>query len=181
MTRYHDLTVQLADVQELFAPPDCDPFDEQARFDSGLDRLIDDLKPTALLRQVRTTIVLPADQIEAGLEGKVHGALERYCQHKIRQNQRELSSLRWKGLKALQNGLVFLALCLLLSTAAESAEFLPEFLRRFLGEGVLIVGWVSLWHPVEVLLYEWWPPSRENQLYNRLRQMAIVIKPQERL
>lgn len=176
MTRYYDLTLQLADVQELFAPPESDPFDEQVRFDSGIDRLIDDLKPTALVRKVRTTIMLPVDQIEAGLEERIHGALERYCQHKIRQNQRELSSLRWKGIKALQNGLIFLAACLLLSTAAENAEFLPEFLRRFLGEGLLIVGWVSLWHPVEVLLYEWWPPSRENQLYNSLRQMDIIIK-----
>jgi hypothetical protein len=176
VTRYYELILQLADVQELFAPPDFDPFDRQARFDSGIDRLIDDLKPTALIRKVRTTIVLPADRIEAGLENKIRGALERYCQHKIRQNQRELSSLRWKGVKALQNGLIFLAACLLLSTAAENGEFLPEFLRRFLGEGLLIVGWVSLWHPVEVLLYEWWSPSRENQLYNRLRQMDLIIK-----
>ena len=178
MTHYYDLTLQLADVHELFTPPEADPFDEQVRFDSGLDRLIDDLKPTALVRQTRTTLVLPAAQIEVGLEDKVQAAVERYCQHKIKQNRRELSSLRWKGLKALQNGLIFLAACLLLSTAAENAEFLPEFLRRFLSEGLLIVGWVSLWHPVEVLLYEWWPPSRENQLYNRLQQMIVIIKEQ---
>jgi len=176
MADYYELTLNLAEARELFEPPPFDPFAAEARFGSGLERLMDDLKPNALIRPVRTTITLPADQIEDGLEHRLRAALKRYCEYKIGQDRRELSSLRWKGLKALQNGLIFLAICLLLSTVFEGADFLPEFLRRFLSEGVIIVGWVSLWHPVEVLLYEWWPPSRENRLYERIRQMDIVLK-----
>ncbi len=43
-------------------------------------------------------------------------------------------------------------------------------------EGFLIAGWVSLWYPIEVLLYEWWPYSRENRIYERIMNMDIVLK-----
>ncbi len=47
---------------------------------------------------------------------------------------------------------------------------------RGLGEGFLIAGWVSLWHPIEVLLYEWWPLSRENRIYESIMKMEIVVR-----
>ena len=44
------------------------------------------------------------------------------------------------------------------------------------GEGFLIAGWVSLWHPVEILLYEWWPISRRIRIYESSMHMDIVFK-----
>jgi hypothetical protein len=173
--RRYDIMLYLNDSGELFEPPEGDYFSSEARYASGIEALVDELKPKSLAAKTRTTIVLPEDKIEPGLEQKIGAALARYCQHKIQQGQRELIALRWRGLKALQDGLVFLAACLLISIAFENAEFLPEFLRRFLGEGFLIAGWVSLWHPIEVLLYEWWPFSRENRIYESILKMEIVI------
>jgi hypothetical protein len=125
---------------------------------------------------VRTTIVLPSDQITPDAEARLREALTRYCQYHIRQNRQDLISLRWQGVKALQNGIIFLGICLLLSTLFENAEILPEWLRRFGGEGFLIAGWVSLWHPIEILLYEWWPFSRQIRIYANIMQMDIVLK-----
>jgi hypothetical protein len=146
------------------------------RFDTGFETLRAELKPEALTARTRTTIILPKEKLEPNLETRLREALTRYCRHKMQQNRHELIALRWKGLKALQDGVVFLAICLLLSVVFENAQFLPEFLRRFLGEGFLIAGWVSLWHPIEVLLYEWWPFSRENRVYDSIMEMEIVIK-----
>ncbi len=163
--QYDEVALELDNLQQFFAVPDPDPFDPQVRYASGLETLVDELKPKALTKDVRTAITLPPDQLEPEAEQKLREAVERFCRHKIQQNQRELSSLRWEGFKALQDGVLFLGACLLLSTLFENVEFVPEFLRRFLGEGFLIAGWVSLWHPIEVLLYEWWPYSRENRIY----------------
>lgn len=172
----YDITLHLDNLAQFFAVPEPDPFDPQVRFASGLETISSELKPKALIRKVRTTLVLPPDQIAPDAEARLRAALTRYCQHHIAQNRQDLISLRWQGIKALQNGFIFLATCLLLSSFFENAEIFPEWLRRFGGEGFLIAGWVSLWHPIEILLYEWWPLSRQINIYRSIMQMDIIFK-----
>jgi hypothetical protein len=174
--RCYDITLQLDNLAQFFAVPEPDPFDRQARFATGLETIINELKPKGLMREVRTTIVLPADQITPAADVRLREALTRYCRHHTRQNRQDLISLRWQGIKALQNGIVFLGSCLLLSTLFENADLLPEWLQRFGGEGFLIAGWVSLWHPIEILLYEWWPFSRQTHIYESIMRMEIIFK-----
>ena len=174
--RRYDITLHLDNLAQFFAVSEPDPFDPRARFAPGLETIISELKPTALIKKVRATIVLPPDQLAPDAEARLREAVARYCQHHITQNRQELISLRWQGLKALQNGLIFLGACLLLSTLFENAEMLPEWLRRFAGEGFLIAGWVSLWHPIEILLYEWWPFSRQINIYESIMRMDIIFQ-----
>src|SRR6187397_2948142 len=46
-----------------------------------------------------------------------------------------------------------------------------------LREGLLIVGWVAMWRPLEVFLYDWWPIRAEARLFDRLSAMTVRIKP----
>ena len=32
-----------------------------------------------------------------------------------------------------------------------------NYLRSFIKEGLILVGWVSMWKPINIFLYEWWP------------------------
>ena len=45
-----------------------------------------------------------------------------------------------------------------------------------LREGLLIVGWVAMWRPLEVFLYDWWPIRAEARLYDRLSAMPVRIE-----
>ncbi len=174
--RRYDIKVHLDNLEQFFAVPEPAPFDPLTRFASGLETIVSELKPKALIRKVRTTIILPADQLLPDTEVRLREALMRYCQYHIRQTRQDLISLRWQGIKALQNGIIFLGVCLLLSTLFENADMLPVWLRRFGGEGFLIAGWVSLWHPIEILLYEWWPFSRQIHIYESIMRMDIVFQ-----
>jgi hypothetical protein len=42
-------------------------------------------------------------------------------------------------------------------------------------EGLTIVGWVALWRPLGLLLFERWAARREVALYRRLERMEIVV------
>ena len=49
---------------------------------------------------------------------------------------------------------------------------------RFAGvvsESLLIGGWVAMWKPLEVFLYEWWPIRAEARLYTRLSEMPVRV------
>ena len=51
---------------------------------------------------------------------------------------------------------------------------------RFAGvarESLLIGGWVAMWRPLEVFLYDWWPIRAEARLFDRLSAMTVRVVP----
>jgi hypothetical protein len=178
-TTFYSITLHLNDVKYLFQEADPDPFLVQDPRGSGIDQLISEFMPLSLTRKVRTTIVLPRGQVTDNIEQSTGAALHRYCDARIHEVNNELTSLRWEGIKSLQTGLIFLAVCLVLSALFDGLAVIPEFLRQFLSQGFLIAGWVSLWHPIELLLYGWWPLWRNRKIYQRIRDMELRIVPQD--
>lgn len=71
------------------------------------------------------------------------------------------------GRTSLAIALVTLAGFILLSELASLIN-LGIFQRAF-EEGFIIIGWVALWRPVEILLYDWWP------IYDRRRKTARIL------
>jgi hypothetical protein len=43
-------------------------------------------------------------------------------------------------------------------------------------EGLTIVGWVALWRPLDLLLFERWGLRREVALYRRLEEMEVEVE-----
>jgi len=42
-------------------------------------------------------------------------------------------------------------------------------------ESLLIGGWVAMWRPLEIFLYDWWPIRAEVRLYDRLAAMPVRV------
>jgi hypothetical protein len=40
------------------------------------------------------------------------------------------------------------------------------------GEGMSIVGWVAMWRPLEIFLYEWMPIRRRCRMLAKLAEMS---------
>lgn len=89
------------------------------------------------------------------------------------QHQRVRRLLR-DGRTALALGLGFLVICTGLGQIARS--FAPEPWGGILQEGLLIIGWVAMWRPVEIFLYDWRPMRRRALLYDRLSRMAVTVR-----
>ena len=176
---YDEVINPLDDITHLFVAPDFDPFAAQAIYVSGIDLLITALRSKTLRKKTRVILLLPPDQISAGLEPKLQQAMNRYCAFKIQGDKSELASTLWQGTKALQSGVVFLAVCLTLAALIDQPSVLPTYLTTILSEGLTIVGWVSLWRPVELLLYEWWPTWRDRQIYQHITRADLVIRSQD--
>ena len=57
-------------------------------------------------------------------------------------------------------------------------EFLPKWaLAQLFAEGIMIFGWVANWRPAEILLYEVWAARRRLDLYRRLADAEVELKP----
>jgi hypothetical protein len=48
--------------------------------------------------------------------------------------------------------------------------------RGVLAEGLLIIGWVALWRPVEIFLYDWWPIRRQQKRFEGIARMPVEIR-----
>jgi hypothetical protein len=49
-------------------------------------------------------------------------------------------------------------------------------LARFFGEGLVILGWVANWRPIQIFLYDWWPIARSRNLYRRLAAAKVELR-----
>jgi hypothetical protein len=64
----------------------------------------------------------------------------------------------------------------LLSLAQLVALVFTGSVGAALREGLLIAGWVVIWRPVELLLYDWIPVRRERRVMQRLLAMPIDVR-----
>jgi len=46
---------------------------------------------------------------------------------------------------------------------------------ELLRESLLIGGWVAMWRPLEIFLYNWWPILDEARLFDRLSAMPVRV------
>ena len=92
----------------------------------------------------------------------------------MRQTGTELARLLGRALANLVIGLLFLFACLTLRRTLEASGS-----HELLVEGLLIIGWVALWRPLEIFLYDWWPVRAQARLYDRLAAMAVSLRGAE--
>ena len=170
------IEVHVADLKQLFHSLDPTPFRERdldpkaEEFIAGWAREISPDKPLGLLIHVDKEGAT-ADQIAI-----VREAVRDYFAARAAATRQQLRLLFRRGRTSLVIGLVFLATSILLGNIAEG--MLHE--TRFSGiarESLLIGGWVAMWRPLEVFLYDWWPIRAEARLFDRLSAMAVRVVP----
>jgi hypothetical protein len=90
------------------------------------------------------------------------------------QVERRLREHVRRGQMILGVGLTVLVVFL---TLAELTLSLPGgHLREILREGLVITGWVAMWRPLEVLLYDWWPLIDERRQVRRILAAPVSVR-----
>jgi hypothetical protein len=183
------IALPLRDLHGLFTSPEYDPDNDRTNGDApatdmfedelyepGIDYLVSRLRGRRLTRHGQLVLVLPPVKVQPDLASMARRAIDRYCRYKILESKRTLNELLWIGLKALQVGVLFLASCLVLAAAIARSNVEPGTFGDIVTQGLTIIGWVSLWRPIEVFLYEWWPLWRAVRVYDYILRMDIVIQ-----
>ena len=113
----------------------------------------------------------PAAQIAV-----VKDAVRDYFAERASVTRQQLRLLFRRGRTSLVIGLVFLAGSILAGNVA--AEMLEGTnVADIARESLLIGGWVAMWRPIEVFLYDWWPIRAEARLFDRLSAMIVRAVP----
>jgi hypothetical protein len=102
-------------------------------------------------------------------------AIHNYFQYKAVLLKRNLRVLLQEGRASLLIGLCFLALCLFGADAL--ANLSGNTFLRVLKESLLIGGWVAMWRPMQIFLYDWWPMVRRGRIYSNLGRASVHVAP----
>jgi hypothetical protein len=105
----------------------------------------------------------------------VRQAIHDFFKQRALSTSRRLSQLFRVGRTSLLIGIVFLALAIILAGIVERALG-DRHLSALIREGMVIGGWVAMWRPLEIFLYDWWPIRGERKLFERLGVMPIRIR-----
>lgn len=131
-----------------------------------------------LPRDARIGIVvhLPLDEAAAPEARALAESMAHYFAAQENALAGELRELFRIGRLSLAIGCVVLAVCLAAARLIAGMTGLERF-YGFASEGLLILGWVALWRPMEIFLYDWWPIAQRRRLYRRLAQARIEVVP----
>ncbi len=172
-TSYAQIQLELRNINQLFHSMDPSPFREKD-LDVNAEEFI-----VSWARELPSSdqFLLKIHLLEATRPGPddrdVGDAVRNYFNYRAEQlalRQRELLREGWKNMAI---GLTFLASCLLL------ARYLLQFgsgtLVAIAHESLVIGGWVAMWRPMQIFLYDRWPIRRMQTLYRRLGNMEVKV------
>lgn len=123
----------------------------------------------------RVVILLPASETAKADPVMIARAINRFYAYRGRATLKQLRRIFRQGRLSLMLGLWFLVTCLSLPRILD--VFLPNhFVGSFLAEGLMIVGWVAMWRPVQIFLYDWWPIRKNMQICQRLSRARVEVR-----
>ena len=168
------IEVHVAELRQLFNSIDPSPFRERD-LDPRAEAFIVDWArelphdaPLALLVHLERACG-PGD--EAAM---LADAIHEYFAQRALGSRRRLRELFRRGRISLAIAVVFLGRGA--GAATSSAVSASVASRRCSAKGLLIGGWVAMWRPLEVFLYDWWPIRAEARLSERLSTMPVSIE-----
>jgi hypothetical protein len=166
------MTLQLRDLAQLFNSMDPSPFRDRDLDADAEEFIVGWASELPARRELALTIHLitpPAPERAALVEEAVH----HYFAQRAETKQRAFRQLMRRGRTSLLVGLAFLTGCLM--TSELLATLATGTLAKVAKEGLMIGGWVALWRPLEIYLYDWWPLVEERRVLERLSRMRVQL------
>jgi hypothetical protein len=163
------IELSLRDTRQLFHHLDPAPFREKdldPAAEAYIDEAVREIGPD---KATKLLVHLPA--AEASDEARtLPEAVSHYFGYRAAQTRIELRRLLKRGAANLAVGLTFLFACLSLR-----GYLIGVTGFEVLAEGLLIIGWVALWRPVEIFLYDWWPILRQQRRFEAIARMPVDV------
>ena len=168
----HQIELRIVQLSELFNSMDPTPFHHRD-LDPDAEKFLESWAlqfPQGSHFRITVHIEKMPQQDAAPL---VAEAIHNHFDDKAVLAQRTLRLLMQEGRTSLLIGAGFLALCLF------AADLLSAFVHStpvgLLKESLLIGGWVAMWRPLQIFLYDWWPIVRKAKIYRNLGRASVHV------
>ncbi|MFN8417399.1 MAG: hypothetical protein U0U66_13790 [Cytophagaceae bacterium] len=150
-----------------------------------LDRFLEDSTPEQWVHEIIQTMV--SEGVNKEYEIVIHCSQQNCIDIKdlqsfFREIQKrnhfridlDLKFMKKQSLNATAKGLLIMFVALSLNYYFEKLTEInyPKFLTK---EALYIIGWVSMWKPIELVLYERWPLNQRRKAFTKLTTLPVTI------
>jgi hypothetical protein len=168
----HTISLKLRDMNQLFNSMDPSPFIEKDLDDDAEEFIVSwaqEFSPNAPLKLRIYLDQWPAEDPKELIRTAIHN----HFAHSAQIADLEFKRLLRQGRTSLFIGLLFLAGCLLLSEILLGHQ--ESAWAAVVRESLTIAGWVAMWRPMQIYLYDWWPLLRRSRIYDKLSHMPVEL------
>ena len=166
------IDIKLRTTHQLFEGRDPSPFRERDLDEDAVEYILGALQELPVKADVKIVFLFEEKnpQIPAAT---VAEAVRAHFLYEIETINRRIREHLRHGYFTLLVGLAVLVVFL---TLAELTILLSvTHVRQIVREGLVITGWVAMWRPLDVLLYEWWPLVRQRRRCTRVCKAEIAV------
>jgi len=168
------IQIRLREIRQLFHTLDPAPFREKDIDDDAEQYLLEACREARGHQRLRLVIQVPEHELESEAARTLPDAINNYFSYREREKRSDIIRLLHQGIVSLLIGLLFLFACLALRRSLMGSAMLAD--PSIVEEGLLILGWVAMWRPIEVLLYDWWPMVRHRRLLHQLAVIPVEVR-----
>jgi len=168
------IEVRVRDVWQLFDSMDPSPFLERDLDRDAEEYIVSSARELSSGSPIALVVHLDGRARRGEDARVVEEAIREHFARRAELTRRELRQLLHRGWISLMIGLSFLAAALI-GGASVVRSMGAGPLATMLRESLLIGGWVAMWRPMEILLYDWWAIRGTRRVYERLARMPVRI------
>lgn len=168
------IELRIENIGQLFNTLDPLPFRERDLDREAEEYIVDWARELPRNTPIRIVVHMPFSDVVGDDSQAVGTAIRRYFHYRAKTAGSERKELFRVGRYSLAVGLAVLIACI------SAGRFLLDHagqLGGILNEGLVILGWVANWRPIEIFLYDWWPITRRQTLFARLAEAEIMLSP----
>ena len=170
------IEVHVGELNQLFNAMDPAPFRERDLDPNAEAFIVDSARELHHDRPVALVVNLDRQASTQDAAAILKDAVREFFKQRALATRRKLRQLFKVGRISLVIGLVVVAASVLIGDLLASALQSTRF-GGVVRESLLIGGWVAMWRPLEIFLYDWWPIRAEARLFDRLSEMPVRIEP----
>lgn len=171
-----EIEIRLSSLQQLFNSFDPSPFHDKELDPEAENYIVGSVDEFPLAQPLKLVIRLPADQVSGDDRRTVQRAIANYFTYRRQETGRRLRFQLREGRISLMIGLLFLFACVLIRQLTIG---IAGTLSQIVAEGFLILGWVAMWRPLQIFLYDWWPIRHHARLFAKLVAMPVEVRGEE--
>jgi len=172
-TPVHRIALRVREIGQLFNSMDPTPFLNKD-LDPQANEYIESWASThSIHNRFHITIHIEQWPEQGDPTAMLTEAIHNHFIYQAERTRRKLHQVLKQGRMSLVIGIIFVSLCLI------AADFIgdlgPNAGYRVARESLTIVGWVAMWRPMQIFLYDWWPIQRKIRLYMKLGSAHVQV------
>lgn len=168
------IEIKTEKLEQLFDKRDPNPFRIKDLDDDAVEYIVTCANEIGLQKLGKLRIII-AENSSAELVETIQTAISEYFHYRSEMTLKKIRSTLSLGFKTLLIGISFLAFSIIIS--ALIGNYVEDhFIRTFVKEGLVLLGWVSMWKPLNIFLYEWWPLVEIRKYYLCLSEIETEVR-----